>query len=61
MKDFLGNELNVGDKVVCIELNYKNLVKGEIVKITPKAMKVLWRRGSREETTLRFSDQVIKI
>lgn len=61
MKDFLGNQLNVGDKVVCIELNYKNLVRGEVTKITPQAMRVKWHRGTREEITLRYSDQVVKI
>lgn len=61
MKDFLGNQLNIGDKVVCIELNYKNLVRGEVIKITPQAMRVKWHRDTREGITLRYSDQVIKI
>jgi hypothetical protein len=59
MKDFLGNQVNVGDKIVCIELGYKNLVHGEIVKITPKAMRVKYMIGGREQIVLRYVDQIV--
>lgn len=61
MKDFIGNEVHVGDKVVCIEKDYKNLIPGEIVKLTPKAMKVKYGEGWREDVVLRYPDQVVKI
>lgn len=61
MKDFLGNELKVGDEVACIQLGYKNLVRGTVVKLTPQAMRVNWGGKPWQEATLRYSDQVIKI
>lgn len=61
MTDFLGNDIQVGDKVACIELGYKNLMFGEVVKLTPKAMRVKYKKWGQEETVLRYSDQVIKI
>lgn len=66
MKDFLGRELKVGDEVVCIEKGYNNLLRGEIVKITPKTLQVKYTRKSfmgidKVEEVKRFSDQVVKI
>lgn len=61
VKDFLGNELNIGDNVACIELDYKNLVKGEVVKLTPTAVRVKWQHWGKDKITLRYSNQVIKI
>lgn len=61
MKDFIGNELKVGDKVACIELGYKNLVKGEVVKLTPTAVRVKWQHWGKDKITLRYSNQIIKI
>lgn len=34
-KDFLGNELQVGDDVILIEQGYRNFIKGKIVRETP--------------------------
>lgn len=66
MKDFLGNELKVGDKVVCLEKDYKNLIHATVVKLTEKTIFVEFTRRAfpgvdRTETVKRFSDQVIKI
>lgn len=61
MKDFLGKELNVGDKVVCLRPEYKYFVHGEVVKITEKTMQIEITMGSRKETRKRYSDQVVKI
>ena len=36
MKDFLGNELNVGDTVVFSIPHYHGLAKGRITKFAPK-------------------------
>lgn len=36
MKDFLGNELNVGDTVVFSIPHYHGLAKGHITKLAPK-------------------------
>lgn len=40
MKDFFDKEVQVGDEVVIIEPHYHNLVRGSIVKFTPKGAKV---------------------
>lgn len=34
-KDFLGQELQVGDKVVCLRKGYRGLAKAKIVDIMP--------------------------
>ena len=34
-KDFLGQELQVGDKVVCLRKGYRELAKAKIVDIMP--------------------------
>ena len=38
MKDFLDNELNVGDEVVFVQLGYRNLLKGRIKSMTAKTL-----------------------
>lgn len=43
MKDFLNREVYVGDKVVFNEPYYKGLTMGEIVKFTPKGVKIKYR------------------
>lgn len=49
MKDFLGNELKVGDSVVAVELAYRNLLKCTVVALT--AQKVRLRPiGTREDS-----------
>lgn len=40
MKDFIGNELNVGSIIAFIEPGYRNLVKGTIIAVTAKRVKV---------------------
>ncbi len=66
MKDFLGKELAVGDKVVCLEKDYKNLIHATVVKLTEKTIFVEFTRRAFPdrmvtETVKRFSDQVVKI
>jgi hypothetical protein len=41
MKDFLGNELKVGDSVVAVELRYRNLLECTVVAITPQKVRLL--------------------
>ena len=38
MKDFLGNELKLGDAVVFVELGYRNFLRGQITKMTAKTV-----------------------
>lgn len=41
MKDFLDNELRVGDSVVAVELQYRNLIKCTIVALTAQKVRLL--------------------
>ena len=38
--DFFGNELNIGDKVICMVLDYRSLAEAEVLKITDKKVKL---------------------
>lgn len=60
MKDLFGVELQVGDIVAFNPPKYKGLVKGKIVKFTPKMVTVAYRGSMGEETTNVFSFDVVK-
>ena len=45
MKDCVGKELCIGDKVVCSDMRYADLLIGEIVGFTPKKARVLYVRS----------------
>ena len=47
MIDFLGKEVQVGDEVIIVEPHYHNLIRGLIVKFTPKGVKVNYRPFAR--------------
>jgi hypothetical protein len=55
MKDFLGNELNVGDEVVFTPPKYKNFCLGTIVKIATKQLAIeyinTWNYGKDNTKT----------
>ena len=57
-KDFIGNELAVGDEIVFMTISYRDLRKGKIIKITPKM--VIIDYGCRK-TIKQNHDQVVKI
>ena len=61
MKDFLGNNLEVGDEVVCIQKDYKNLIEGQITKITDKTILVEYVFQRRIREVKRTRDQVVRI
>jgi hypothetical protein len=63
--DFLGKELNVGDKVVYMRLSYKEFIIGEITKMHDK-MATIAQIHNKDNTfmcdsTKRFYHQLIKI
>ena len=66
MKDFLGQEVNVGDKVITTAKNYRSLVKGEVISLAPKSALVeylnTWNYGDpgRVENYRVFGNQFIK-
>lgn len=39
-KDFLGNEIKVGDTVAFAAPQYRHLTTGKVIKITPKKVRV---------------------
>lgn len=41
--DFLGRDVGVGAEVIFSEPYYHNLVRGKIIKITPKCVKVEYK------------------
>lgn len=62
-KDYLGNEIRVGDEVVYIQLNYRDFKKGIITKITEKMCFIKQGKlniGSHTECR-QYHNQVIKI
>ena len=62
MKDFLGNELNVGDNVVFMQKSYRNFMKGKIIRITTCTVIVQHDETNVCSTeTKQTGDQVIKI
>lgn len=49
MVDCVGKELSIGDKVVCADMKYADLLIGEIIGFTPKKARVLYRRSEYGE------------
>jgi len=61
-KDFLGNDIHVGDKVAFMQLKYRNLITGTVVKITPKTLLIEHPKTNVCSTeSKQFHDQVIVI
>lgn len=63
MVDFLDKEVHIGDEVVITEPNYHNLVRGVIVKFTPKGTKVKFKPFGRtfEKETFVYNGEFILI
>ncbi|QYC52438.1 hypothetical protein [Salmonella phage SSBI34] len=68
MKDFLGKELEVGDRIVYMQAGYKEFKKATVVGFSPKKKKKKVRfkpdhlefRSDREIQN-RFGNEIIKI
>ena len=66
MKDFLDNELAIGDVVILIAPNYRSLVKGTIYAFTAKQVRIeymnTWNFGDpgRRAELLQYPSQVVK-
>ena len=62
MKDFLGQELQVGDIVVVAPKNYRGLVKAKVVSLTPQKVRLTYRVSRTEtEEYIVFPDSVVKV
>lgn len=60
--DFLGNELQLDDEVVFIQLGYRNLLNGKIIKMTDKTCLIEHEPTNIGNTTSKqFYTQVLKI
>jgi len=55
-RDYLGNEVSVGDEVVFLQL--RSLMRGKIIKLMPNSVLIQYNHST--EST-RFYDQIIKI
>lgn len=58
MKDFLGQKLEIGDDVVFMQINYRTLKMGKIIKFTPKMVEIDY--DGREQIK-QLPTQVVKI
>jgi hypothetical protein len=67
MKDFLGREIQIDDKVVFMAPGYRNLVIGTVIKITPQFVRIAYMNtwnysGEGNYCEIRQgSDQIVKI
>jgi predicted Mrr-cat superfamily restriction endonuclease len=61
-KDFLGNDINVGDKVVFMQVNYRGLMIGKIVSLSKQKAKLKHEMTNTCSTeTTQYHNQMIKI
>lgn len=62
--DFLGNELNVGDEVIFMNIGYRTLMIGKIVKMNPKKATIDFKKPNNTHNwqgqTFQFYNQLIK-
>jgi hypothetical protein len=49
MVDCVGKELKIGDKVICSDMNYADLLIGEVIGFTPKKARVRYHRSEYSE------------
>ena len=61
MKDFMGFELAEGDWVVAILPNYRELVLGRVIKLTPKKIRVEYQLNKHARDHLYDPDAVVKV
>lgn len=62
MKDILGNDLRIGDMVVCTTSKYESLSIGRITRFTPKKAEVrIKSAGSSIWEYLKDSWQICKV
>lgn len=40
MKDYLGNELKIGDEVIATNIHFADLIIGKIIRFTPKKVEI---------------------
>lgn len=67
LKDYFGNELNIGDEVAFMRVNYRSLMKGTIISMAEKTVllsheeiRIRKTRRTKKTKTRQYADQVIK-
>lgn len=60
MKDFIGQDFKLNDKVIIIQPRYKNFIEGKIIKITKKMVVVEYEYQERTHQVKQFFHQIIK-
>ena len=48
MKDFMGTEIHVGDRVIGAHSDYQKLLTGTVIKLCPVLLRVQWDREHLE-------------
>jgi hypothetical protein len=66
MRDFVDRDCQVGDVIVFNEPRYRNLVRGTIVKFTPKGVRAVYQIGNRpgdlyKRDTFVYEGEFVKI
>lgn len=56
MKDCVGKEISLGDKVVCSDMRYADLLIGEVIGFTPKKARIRYSRS--EHLDMEKSEQL---
>ena len=59
-RDFLGQELNLGDYVIFMKQHYREFGMGKIIKFTPQKVRVKWGTHDWAEL-LQTADQLVKV
>jgi hypothetical protein len=60
MRDFLGQELNLGDYVIFMKQHYREFGMGKIIKFTPQKVRIKFSNHYRSEL-LQTADQLVKV
>lgn len=60
MKDFLDQELELGDYVIMMSQQHRTYVLAKIIKFTPQKVRVRYRPGDYG-TTVQTPDQLVKV
>jgi hypothetical protein len=61
-RDFLGNELKIGDEVVFMQLGYRSLMKGVIVGMSNRKATLTHPRTNTCSTeSIQFYEQMVKV
>ena len=62
MKDYLNNNVKIGDAVVFVEIDYRGLMKGKVIRITKRKVVIAHEETNALRTqSIQLHNRVIKI